>query len=49
MGLTIAPIEKVAVPNGIPLVSLEQVNNELKVVKGDSDVISGEFLRNEGC
>ena len=27
----------------------EQVNNELKVVKGESDVISGEFLEERGA
>ena len=49
-GIDDSAIEKVAVPNGIPLVyRFEQINNDLKVVKGESDVISGEFLEERGC
>ena len=42
-------IERVAVPNGIPLVyRFESVDNDLQVVKGESDIISGEFLEERG-
>ena len=48
-GIDDSTIERVAVPNGIPLVyRFEQVNNDLQVVKGESDIISGEFLEERG-